>query len=88
MNDVSRKEWDGSLEKDNHIGCLSSSLMVLHKRHVEIAAEQGSTRERYGTSMTQAKASPEIGKSIQVGNIKTNYHEAGSGEPVILIHGS
>ncbi len=38
--------------------------------------------------MTQAKASPEIGKSIQVGNIKTNYHEAGSGEPVILIHGS
>ena len=38
--------------------------------------------------MTQAKASPEIGKSIQVGNIKTNYHEAGSGAPVILIHGS
>src|SRR5438094_2368947 len=38
--------------------------------------------------MTQAKASPEIGKSIQVGNIKTNYREAGSGTPVILIHGS
>jgi len=38
--------------------------------------------------MTQAKASPEIGKSIQAGNIKTNYHEAGSGPPVILIHDS
>src|SRR5437667_2960294 len=62
--------------------------MVLHKRHVEIAAEQGSTRERYGTPMTQAKASPEIGKFIQAGGVKTNYHEAGSGEPVILIHGS
>jgi pimeloyl-ACP methyl ester carboxylesterase len=38
--------------------------------------------------MTQAKASPEIGKSIEVGGVKTNYHEAGSGPPVILIHGS
>ncbi len=38
--------------------------------------------------MTQAKASPEIGKTIEVAGIKTNYHEAGSGEPVILIHGS
>ena len=44
--------------------------------------------EKERTSMTQAKASPEIGKSIQAGNIKTNYHEAGSGPPVILIHGS
>src|ERR1700724_49739 len=39
-------------------------------------------------SMTQAKASPEIGKSIQAGGVMTNYHEAGSGAPVILIHGS
>lgn len=38
--------------------------------------------------MTQAKASPEIGKFIEVGGVKTNYHEAGSGPPVILIHGS
>src|SRR5438105_713463 len=38
--------------------------------------------------MTQAKASPEIGKSIEVGGVKTNYHEAGSGTPVILVHGS
>jgi len=29
--------------------------------------------------MTQAKASPEIGKSIQAGGVTTNYHEAGSG---------
>src|SRR2546426_10787482 len=46
-----------------------------------------STREGR-TSMTQAKASPEIGKSIEVGGVKTNYHEAGSGAPVILVHGS
>jgi 2-hydroxymuconate-semialdehyde hydrolase len=38
--------------------------------------------------MTQAKASPEIGKTIEVAGVKTNYHEAGSGPPVILIHGS
>jgi 2-hydroxymuconate-semialdehyde hydrolase len=38
--------------------------------------------------MTQAKASPEIGKSIQAGGAKTNYHDVGSGTPVILIHGS
>src|SRR5437879_13794736 len=38
--------------------------------------------------MTQAKASPEIGKSIQADGVQTNYHEAGSGAPVILIHGS
>jgi 2-hydroxymuconate-semialdehyde hydrolase len=38
--------------------------------------------------MTQAKASPEIGKTIEVAGVKTNYHEAGSGPSVILIHGS
>jgi 2-hydroxymuconate-semialdehyde hydrolase len=38
--------------------------------------------------MTQAKATPEIGKSIHAGGALTNYHEAGSGTPVILIHGS
>jgi 2-hydroxymuconate-semialdehyde hydrolase len=38
--------------------------------------------------MTQAKASPEIGKTIEVAGVKTNYHEAGSGPPVILVHGS
>jgi 2-hydroxymuconate-semialdehyde hydrolase len=31
---------------------------------------------------------PEIGKSITVGTIKTNYIEAGEGPPLILIHGS
>src|SRR5215212_7781989 len=33
-------------------------------------------------------AAPEIGRSIRAGGIETNYHEAGSGAPVILIHGS
>jgi 2-hydroxymuconate-semialdehyde hydrolase len=36
--------------------------------------------------MTQT--TPEIGKSIHAGGVMTNYHEAGSGTPVILIHGS
>jgi 2-hydroxymuconate-semialdehyde hydrolase len=31
---------------------------------------------------------PEIGKSIRAGGVMTNYHEEGSGTPVILIHGS
>src|SRR5436305_12210241 len=36
--------------------------------------------------MTQS--TPEIGKSIRTDGLMTNYHEAGSGTPVILIHGS
>ncbi|WP_219060068.1 alpha/beta fold hydrolase [Pseudomonas sp. UMAB-08] len=31
---------------------------------------------------------PEIGQSIQTGSIVTNYHDVGSGEPVLLLHGS
>jgi len=38
--------------------------------------------------MTQASATPEIGKFIHAGGVNTNYHEAGSGSPVVLIHGS
>src|SRR6266851_8730801 len=34
------------------------------------------------------RATPEIGKSIRAGGVLTNYHEAGKGTPVILIHGS
>jgi 2-hydroxymuconate-semialdehyde hydrolase len=36
--------------------------------------------------MTQT--TPEIGKSIRANGVITNYHEAGSGTPVILLHGS
>lgn len=31
---------------------------------------------------------PEIGRSIQTGPIQTNYHDRGTGAPVLLIHGS
>jgi 2-hydroxymuconate-semialdehyde hydrolase len=31
---------------------------------------------------------PEIGRSIQTGLIQTNYHDRGTGAPVLLIHGS
>jgi 2-hydroxymuconate-semialdehyde hydrolase len=39
---------------------------------------------------TAAKASPnpEIGKEIVAAGIRTNYHDIGSGPPVLLIHGS
>ena len=39
-------------------------------------------------STGQTSATPEIGKSIRAGGVITNYHEAGTGTPVILIHGS
>ncbi|MEU9064697.1 alpha/beta fold hydrolase [Streptomyces sp. NPDC048430] len=32
--------------------------------------------------------SPEIGRTIDVGGIATNYHDVGDGAPVLLIHGS
>jgi 2-hydroxymuconate-semialdehyde hydrolase len=38
--------------------------------------------------MTQAQTTPEIGMSIRAGGVETNYHEMGSGAPLILIHGS
>lgn len=38
--------------------------------------------------MSTEQEMPEIGKSIQAGEVLTNYHEVGSGEAVILIHGS
>lgn len=31
---------------------------------------------------------PEIGQSIQTGPVRTNYHDVGAGEVVLLIHGS
>jgi 2-hydroxymuconate-semialdehyde hydrolase len=38
--------------------------------------------------MSQAQASPEVGKTIEVNGIKTNYHDSGEGPPVLLLHGS
>ena len=35
-----------------------------------------------------AGSNPEIGQSIVAAGIKTNYHDMGSGAPVLLIHGS
>ena len=35
-----------------------------------------------------SNSDPEIGKSVIAAGLKTNYLEAGEGEPVILIHGS
>ncbi len=31
---------------------------------------------------------PEIGRSIQTGSIRTNYHDRGTVAPVLSIHGS
>lgn len=35
-----------------------------------------------------SEENPEIGQSVDVDGITTNYHRAGSGDPVFLIHGS
>lgn len=39
-------------------------------------------------SAVTARTSPEIGLSVDVNGIATNYHDVGEGSPVVLIHGS
>ncbi len=34
------------------------------------------------------QANPEIGKNVSAGGIAVNYHDYGTGEPVVFIHGS
>lgn len=38
--------------------------------------------------MNTTTQNPEIGKSTTAGGIVTNYHDVGSGSPVLMIHGS
>jgi 2-hydroxymuconate-semialdehyde hydrolase len=38
--------------------------------------------------MSETPANPEIGKRINAGGIDTNYHDQGSGHPVLMVHGS
>lgn len=33
-------------------------------------------------------SNPEVGRSVQAGAITTNYHDAGDGAPIVLLHGS
>lgn len=35
-----------------------------------------------------SESNPEIGRSIDVGGIRTNYHDLGAGFPLLMIHGS
>lgn len=37
---------------------------------------------------TVTDANPEIGRSVVAAGIRTNYHDEGSGAPVLLLHGS
>lgn len=39
-------------------------------------------------STTEQVRNPEIGKSVRANGIQTNYHDAGAGFPVLMIHGS
>ena len=38
--------------------------------------------------MSTTISSPEVGKDIQAGGLRVNYHDHGSGFPVLMIHGS
>ncbi len=38
--------------------------------------------------MRASEGNPEVGVSIQTGAVLTNYHDMGSGDPVLLLHGS
>jgi 2-hydroxymuconate-semialdehyde hydrolase len=40
------------------------------------------------TAASAGQANPEVGRSIIAAGIRTNYHDLGSGPPVLLIHGS
>lgn len=40
------------------------------------------------TAAGPATASPEIGRAVVVDGVRTNYHDQGSGAPVVLVHGS
>ncbi len=40
------------------------------------------------SSAVTTDVNPEVGKTIDVGGISTNYHDLGDGDPVLLIHGS
>lgn len=39
-------------------------------------------------SAKPSTSNPEIGRSVAAGGIRTNYHDVGSGAPVLLLHGS
>ncbi|HEX8519050.1 MAG TPA: alpha/beta fold hydrolase [Pseudonocardia sp.] len=45
-------------------------------------------RRRSTEMATTTGTSPEIGDSVDVGGVRTNYHDEGSGAPVVLVHGS
>ncbi len=38
--------------------------------------------------MSAARDNPEIGRTVETGPVLTNYHDVGSGAPVLLLHGS
>src|SRR5579883_3026603 len=57
--------------------------------HISFSSRAASTARKSRSMTTEhIHATPEIGKSIRAGGFMTNYHEAGTGTPVILIHGS
>ncbi|WP_038204609.1 alpha/beta fold hydrolase [Xenophilus azovorans] len=39
-------------------------------------------------SASSSDANPEIGRTVRANGVRTNYHDLGSGAPVLLIHGS
>lgn len=41
-----------------------------------------------GPKSESAPGTPEIGRSVLAAGIRTNYHDLGSGHPVLLLHGS
>jgi pimeloyl-ACP methyl ester carboxylesterase/nitrite reductase/ring-hydroxylating ferredoxin subunit len=45
-------------------------------------------RRRSNSMNTADPSNPEIGETIDVRGVRTNYHDVGSGPPVVLIHGS
>lgn len=38
--------------------------------------------------VTRERANPELGRFVETGMLRTNYHDVGEGPPVLLLHGS
>lgn len=62
---------------------MSMREWLLHQ-----AAGRNHTMSRASDADPPPPSSPEVGSTVLADGIRTNYHDEGSGQPVVLVHGS